>query len=44
LIMEAVHSSETYLLTRSTRPHIPEEGFLHTHRRENLKCYIALTG
>jgi hypothetical protein len=23
---------------------IPEDGILHTHRRENLKPYIALTG
>jgi hypothetical protein len=22
----------------------PEDGFLHSHRRENLKSYIALTG
>jgi hypothetical protein len=25
-------------------PYIPEEGILHSHRRENLKPYIALTG
>jgi hypothetical protein len=24
--------------------YIPEDGILHSHRRENLKCYIALTG
>jgi hypothetical protein len=24
--------------------YIPEEGILHSHRRENLKSYIALTG
>jgi hypothetical protein len=23
---------------------IPEDGILHSHRRGNLKCYIALTG
>jgi hypothetical protein len=23
---------------------IPEDGILHSHRRENLKSYIALTG
>jgi hypothetical protein len=24
--------------------YIPEDGTLHSHRRENLKSYIALTG
>jgi hypothetical protein len=24
--------------------YIPEDGFLHSHRRENLKSYIVLTG
>jgi hypothetical protein len=24
--------------------YIPEDDILHSHRRENLKCYIALTG
>jgi hypothetical protein len=24
--------------------YIPEDAILHTHRRENLKSYIALTG
>jgi hypothetical protein len=24
--------------------YIPEDGILHTHRSENLKSYIALTG
>jgi hypothetical protein len=24
--------------------YIPEDGVLHSHRRENLKPYIALTG
>jgi hypothetical protein len=24
--------------------YIPEEGILHSHRRGDLKCYIALTG
>jgi hypothetical protein len=23
--------------------YIPEEGILHSHRHENLECYIALT-
>jgi hypothetical protein len=24
--------------------HIPEDGILHSHRRDNLRSYIALTG
>jgi hypothetical protein len=31
-------------LTRATRRNIPEDGILQSHRRENLKPYIALTG
>jgi hypothetical protein len=37
LKMEATCSSETSVHTRSTRRHIPEDGILHSHRRENLK-------
>jgi hypothetical protein len=29
---------------RATRRHIPEDSILHSHRREHLKSYIALTG
>jgi hypothetical protein len=36
---EAKHSSKTSAYTRSTRRHIPEDGILHIHRRENLKSY-----
>jgi hypothetical protein len=36
---EAVRSSEMSGLTISTRRHIPEDGILHSHRRENLKPY-----
>jgi hypothetical protein len=37
LMMEVVLSSKTSLLTKSTRRNIPDDGFLHSHRRENLK-------
>jgi hypothetical protein len=40
LKMEGMCSSETSVITRSTRHHIPEDGILHSHRRENLKFYV----
>jgi hypothetical protein len=44
LIMEAIGSSETSVLTRATQRNISEDYIGHSHRREYLKSYIALTG
>jgi hypothetical protein len=44
LMMEAISSFEMSVLTRATQRNIPEDGVLHSHCRENLKSYIALTG
>jgi hypothetical protein len=39
LMMEAIWSFETLILTRVTHYHIPEDGSLHNYRHENLKYY-----
>jgi hypothetical protein len=44
LIVAAIRSSKTYVLTRAIRRNILEDGIRHCHRRENLKSYIALSG
>jgi hypothetical protein len=41
LMMEALRSSETSVLTRATWHNISEDGMHHSHRREYLKSYIA---
>jgi hypothetical protein len=43
-MMEAIHSSETSVLTRTTLCHILKNEILHSHRLENQKSDIALTG
>jgi hypothetical protein len=44
MMMEAIHSFKTSVLTRAARLNIPDDCILHSHCRENLKSYIALIG
>jgi hypothetical protein len=39
LMMEALSSFQTSVLTRTTQRNIPEDSILHSHRREILKSF-----
>jgi hypothetical protein len=39
LMMQALSSFETSVITRATRRNDTENAILHSHRRENLKSY-----
>jgi hypothetical protein len=43
-MMEAIRYIELSVLARATQRHIPEDGILHSHRRDNPKYYIVQIG
>jgi hypothetical protein len=41
LMVQGLRSSETSVLAKVTLHHNPEDGILHSHRRENFKSYTV---